>query len=217
MANSFLPDQDQDLEAWANNFDTRITATPTAFGLVAGDATAFHSLAADFTAKLAAAVNPATRTKVTVAQKDISRAALKAKARSLAKIVNAYPPITNAQRADLGLTIRDTTPTPVPPPATKPLLAVDPDGTLRLVDETMPDRRGKPSGVRGAVVFTKIDGPAPTDPDDAKFSILATRFRAALPIPGGSNGKTLWVLAQWFNERGELGPVSAVASTTIAA
>src|SRR5947207_2572088 len=113
MASSFLPDQDQDLEAWAANFDTRITATPTAFGLVAGDATAFHALAADFTAKLA--------------------------------------------------------------------------------------------------------GPAPTTPEDARFSALVTRFRGNVPIPGGSNGKTLWVLAQWYNLRGELGPVSAVASTTIAA
>jgi hypothetical protein len=217
MASSFLPDKDQDLEAWAANFDTKITATPTAYGLVAGDATAFHSLAADFTTKLAAAVNPATRTPVTVQAKDTSRAALRAKARALAKIINAYPPITNAQRVELGLNVRDTTPTPIPPPATKPLLSVDPDGTLRLVDETMPDRRGKPVGVRGALVFTKIDGPAPVDPDDAKFAALATRFRAALPLPPGSNGKTLWVLAQWYNLRGELGPVSAVASTTIAA
>ncbi len=40
----------------------------------------------------------------------------------------------------------------------------------------------------------------------------APLFRAALPIPGGSNGKTLWMVAQWYNERGELGP----ASTAIA-
>lgn len=217
MPINFLPDKDQNLNAWAANFDTKITATPTAYGLVAADATAFHALAADFAVKLAAAVNPATRTRVTVAQKNISRAALKAKARALAKIVNAYPPLTNAQRAELGLTVRDTTPTPVPPPTTKPLLSVDPDGTLRLVDETMPDRRSKPTGVRGAIVFTKLDGEAPVDPTDARFSILATRFVANVPVSAADNGKRLWVLAQWFNERGELGPVSAPVGTNIAA
>jgi len=45
-----------------------------------------------------------------------------AQARTLAKVVNAYPPITNAQRADLGLTVRDGTPSPIPPPATQPVV-----------------------------------------------------------------------------------------------
>jgi len=185
--------------------------------LVAADATAFSALATDFDTRLATASTPATRTKSAVAAKNTSKLALRAKAQQLIKIISAYPPVTNAQRIDLGLNVRDAVPTPVPPPATKPLLAVDPDGTLRLVDETMPDRRAKPAGASGAVVYAKIDGVAPLNPDDAKFAALATRNRVAVPIPAGSNGKTLYVLAQWYNERGELGPVSAVASTTIAA
>jgi hypothetical protein len=211
------PQKDQDLNAWATNFDTKITATPTAFGLVAADATAFHALAADFSTRLETATTPATRTKSAVAAKNTSKLALRAKAQQLVKIISAYPPVTDAQRIDLGLNVKDAVPTPVPPPATKPLLAVDPDGTLRIVDETMPDRRGKPAGASGAVVYAKIDGPAPLNPDDAKFAALATRTRVAVPLPAGSNGKTLYVLAQWYNERGELGPVSNVASTTIAA
>lgn len=211
------PAKDQDLDAWSQNFDTKITATPTAFGLVAADATAFHALATDYTTRLTTAVNPDTRTKATVANKNISKLALTAKARSLIKIINAYPPVTNGQRASLGLNPKDAGPTPIPAPATKPLLAVDPDGTLRIVDETMPDRRAKPAGVRGAVVFAKVDGPPPTTTDDAKFSALATKNRIPLALPSGSNGKTLYVLAAWYNERGELGPVSNIASTTIAA
>jgi len=211
------PDKDQDLDVWGTNFDVRITATPTAFGITAGDATAFHTLRLDFTTRLATSLDPTTRTKGTVAAKNTSKRALVAKARSLIKLITAFPPLTPTQRADLGLNAKDVTPTPVPPPATKPMLSVDPDGTLRIVDETMPDRRGKPSGVNGAVVFAKVDGPPPTTVDDAKFSALATRNRIPLALPSGSNGKTLYVLARWYNERGELGPVSAVASTTIAA
>lgn len=211
------PQKDQDLEVFSANFAAKITATPTAYGLVAADATAFTALNTDYVTKLATATTPATRTKSAVAAKNTSKLALTAKARSLIKIITAYPPLTNAQRADLGLNLKDAGPTPVPPPATRPLLAVDPDGVLRIVDETMPDRRGKPSGVNGAVVFAKVDGPPPVTTDDAKFSTLATRARVPLALPSGSNGKVLYVLARWYNERGELGPVSALASTMIAA
>jgi hypothetical protein len=214
------PPSDLALNNFAANMDSLITATPTAYGLVAADATAFHALAADYATRLATATTPETRTKGTVAAKNTSKAALVAKARQLIKIITAYPPLTAQQRADLGLNPRDAAKTPVPPPATRPLLAVDPDGALRVVDETMPDRRSKPLGVSGAVVFTKVGAATdvpPVTPDDAKFAILATRGRVALPIPANSNGKTLWVLAQWYNERGELGPVSPVVSTTIAA
>lgn len=211
------PDKDQELDAWSIQFSSLISATPTAFGLVAADATAFAALKSDYSTRLTTAMNSTTRTKGTVAAKNTSKLALTAKARSLIKIITAYPPLTSQQRADLGLNAKDAGPTPIPPPSTKPILSVDPDGMLRIVDETMPDRRAKPAGVRGAVVFAKVDGPPPTTTDDAKFSALATKNRIPLALPSGSNGKTLYVLAAWYNERGELGPVSNIASTTIAA
>jgi hypothetical protein len=214
------PSKDAALNAFITNLVAKVTATPTAFGITAADATAIGALATDFNDRLSTASDPSTRTKVAVAAKNTSKLALIAKARQLIKVITAYPPLTAAQRAELGLNPRDAAPTPIPPPATRPLLAVEPDGTLRLVDESMPENRRKPAGVSGALVFAKIapatDAP-PVTPDDARFALLATRARAAVPLPAGSNGKTLWVLAQWYNERGELGPVSAVASTTIAA
>ncbi|MDB5320777.1 MAG: hypothetical protein JWN40_2408 [Phycisphaerales bacterium] len=214
------PAGDQPLLVFAQNVDTLITATPTAFGLVAGDATALHALTLDYSTRLATATTPATRNRVSVASKDTSKLALTAKLRQLIRIVSAYPPLTPSQRANLGLNPRDVTPTPVPQPATRPMLALDPDGVARIFDETTPDNRRKPPGVRGAIVFSKIgaetDAP-PVSPDDARFAVIATRNRFSIPIPPGSNGKMLWVMAQWFNERGELGPVSVVASTAIAA
>ena len=221
MSSGFLPSRDQDLNAFAANFDTRITATPTAFGLVAADATAFHGLAADFATKLATATNPSTRTKVTIQQKDISRAALRAKARALARVINAYPPITNAQRADLGLTVRDSVPSPIPAPATQPVVNIEGSGggvsVLRLADETAPLRKAKPQGVFGALIYTKIDGAAPVTPDDAKFSGVATKTTHTVSLPDGSAGKRLWIQAQWMNERGQAGPTSVVTSALIAA
>jgi len=224
MAANFLTYRDPELDAWARNFDTKINLTPSAYGLSVAQCGAFHGLAQDFTARLTTATDPSTRTKSAIQSKDLSRAALKANARALAKIVNAFPGTTNAQRADLGLTIRDTTPSPVPPPATQPVVSIEGTGggqcALRLADETAPTRKAKPSGVSAAVVFGKIGpatDPAPTTPDDAKFLAVATRTATRIDLPAGSAGKTLWVLAQWMNERGQLGPVSVVTSAVIAA
>jgi hypothetical protein len=215
------PTADLALKAFSENFDAVITSTPTALGLQASDATAYHGLTLDFGARLSTATDPATRTKGSIAAKSTSKLALLARTRQLAKIIYAHPGVTDQQLADLGLRVRDTTPTPVPAPSTRPLVSVDHDGTIRLADETSPTRRAKPAGVVGALIFTKLaptaGDPAPLTPADASFSILATRTREALPIPPGNNGKTLWVLARWYNLRGDLGPVSAPVSVMIAA
>ena len=69
------------------------------------------ALVAGVTARLAAVASPATRTRVTVQQKNTSRAAVRAKARALARVVNAFQGTTDAQRAQLGLNVRDAEPT----------------------------------------------------------------------------------------------------------
>ena len=87
----FLPARDQDLNAWATNFDALITATPTAYGLVALDASDFHAIRLDYSNKLALATDPKTRTKVAVTNKNVAKAALVAAARALARRIHADP------------------------------------------------------------------------------------------------------------------------------
>ncbi|HSI37281.1 MAG TPA: hypothetical protein VK986_27080, partial [Tepidisphaeraceae bacterium] len=59
--------------------------------------------------------------------------------------------------------------------------------------------------------------PAPTSPAECQPGGLATRTTHVLPIPPGSAGKVLWVMAQWYSVKGELGPVSTAAAALIAA
>lgn len=215
------PQSDQGLNAFAANFDAKITATPTAYGLLASDATAYHGLATDYAARLATALNPTTRTKVTVAAKNTSKAALTARSRALAKIVNAYPPITNAQRAELGLNPRDSTPTPIPPPATRPLISFEGGGplisNLRIVDEFSPSSRAKPPGTIGCELWVKIGGTAPLSIDDCRYEGLATRNQASVVFAPGSGNQTCYAIGRWINERGQPGPASNVVSASIAA
>ncbi len=108
------------------------------------------------------------------------------KVRPITNFVQGYTKTTDADRATIGITVRDTSRTPSPTPTTRPLVSVDP-GTrlthqLRLVDEGSPTRRGKPEGVAGAEVWVKLvdtGAPAPTDPigDPRTLSFLTLTSR----------------------------------------
>jgi hypothetical protein len=59
MATNFVPTREADLLAWSRNFDNLISATPTAFGLTAAQATAYSTLHTNFAkAPAKPAVNP---------------------------------------------------------------------------------------------------------------------------------------------------------------
>ncbi len=79
-------------------------------------------------------------------------------------------PTTNADRAEMGITVRDTSPTPAPAPSSRPLALVESGQRLthqlRLVDESTLTsgrggraRRARPAGVLGAEVWVKLVAP----------------------------------------------------------
>ena len=221
---SYLPSRDEELSTWAGNYSSKITATPVAYGLLAADATALAALVASFNTALGAATNPATRTAVTVASKDTAKVALVADIRSLARRIQATPSVTAAQKTELGLTVHDEVPSPVPPPATRPLVAVMSTAArminIRLSDETTPTRRARPTGTSGAEVYsfvpTASEAP-PADLENWRFEGMATRSDFAVDFNAADIGKSATIVARWFNRKGETGPVSNPITGTIAA
>ena len=214
------PTGDGNLLPWSNNFAARVSADFAALGLSAADAALYAGLHADYAALLAVAATPATHTRPALAAKNAAKTTLLARARQFARVIKANPTVTDARRADLGLPPRDVTPSPIPPPASRPLLIVDPFGNVGIRDEATPGRRRKPRTVLGAVLFTKLapaGAPAPTSPADAQYAGVATRDKFALPLPPNAAGQVLWVLAHWINEKGQAGPVSAVVWSRVAA
>jgi hypothetical protein len=217
----FLPSKDQDLDAWATNFSARITLAPTTYGLVAGDATALATLVTGFSSALATATNPVTRTAGTVAAKDTARAVLVADIRSLARRIQAFPSVTAQQKADLGLPIHDAVPTPVPPPATKPIVTIlEKDNkvhVIRLADETTPNKRARPVGTSGAEVYSFVGPNPPGDLEGWRFEGIASRSDFDVDFNSDDVGKVATIVARWFNRKGEVGPVSNPITGTIAA
>ena len=133
MARSFFMGTDAELYTGSANFSTKISATPTAYGLVAAQATAYGTLNTNYASAYTASQALSTRTKSSVASKNASKILLKAMASDLAKIIDGTSTVTDAQKLDLGLNVR-ATPTPVGPPGTPTDFNVQllVDGTLVL-------------------------------------------------------------------------------------
>jgi hypothetical protein len=217
---TFLPDREAELVTWSTGFNTKINATPTTYGLTAGQATAYTTVHTAFVTAFNAANSDATNSRSAIVTKNAAKAVLIASARQLAGIIQSYPGTTNAMRSDLGLTVRDTQPTPVPPPANPPdvdIVSVSGNTVkLRLHDSTTPARRGKPAGVSGAAVFSFVGAAAPTDEGAWTFEGNTSKTVIDIVFPGTvAPGAKVWFTAFWFNQRKQEGPASAPVTTNI--
>jgi hypothetical protein len=218
MARSFLPNSDAGLLAWGTNFSTLISLTPVTYGLSAGQASAFATLLASYSAALTAC-NPGVRNKAAVLTKNTARAFLKTNARLLAKIVEGQATVTNAQKATLGLNVR-ATPSPIPPPAFAPQIdvisVIGRAVKIRLHNTETEPKRGKPVNVKGAAVLSYVGATPPADLSAYKFEGNTTVTVIDLVFPDSvAAGATVWFIAMWFNERAQNGPAATPVNATI--
>lgn len=217
---SYLPLADGPLRDWAKNFSDQISAggDPTALGLTLDQTMAYASLSGDYATKLAASINPETRGGATVLAKNNTKKALVAMSRELAMIVTNHPGVTDEQRYDMGLNIKDTTPTPVPPPDESPTIDVrSVDGwtlNIRLHDGSA--NRAKPEDVTGALVFSYVGDEAPVSVDDWKFEGTASKTNTKVIFPSTIvPGTKVWLTAAWVNGKLQSGPAAMPVSRFI--
>ncbi len=219
----FPPRKDADLLLFTTNFDAKITASPTTYGLDALQAAAYTPLHAAFATAYAAATNPNTNSKQAIIAKNQAKDALldsPGGARQLVNIIQAFPGMTDAMRGELGLRIPDPEPTPIPEPGSPPNLSIISTFArvikVRLQDQENPARRGKPDGVQGATVLYCVGETAPADPAQWVFAknTSTTLFEAEIPASVVA-GSRVWLTAFWFNARKDSGPAATPESTRI--
>jgi hypothetical protein len=219
MTTPYIPQTDAGFAAWSANFDTLITATPTAYGLTAPQAAAYAALEAIWVPAFAAATNPSTRTPVTVAAKDTAKANSIALARELAQIVKADPDTTDEQLVELGITVDKFPPTPVPTPTTFPLLdflrATPGQHHLQWRDSETPTVRRKPEGATAMELWQLIGTePAPT-PAGSAFVSDYTKTPFVVDHLEADAGKIATYFGRWKTRTGLVGPWSVGVSFEI--
>jgi hypothetical protein len=199
-------------------------AAPISFNLTAGLCTDLQSKLGDYSDALAICLDPATRSRVTIAWKNARRTSLLSALRACAALVRAGINVTDEQRLALGMSPKDREPSPVGPPDTFPLTTLEPQGAarnkMRLSDSATPTRRARPktaiaAEVRMAVVAAGDPVPAP-DATGWTQTRIVTKALTEIEHPESEAGKTLVCQSRWIGTKGQLGPWGPVETGTIA-
>lgn len=210
MATPYIPTTDSGVSSWLLNFSTLISADPTSYGLVAGDATAIAAQNTAYQAAYALAIDPSTRTPSTVANKDAVKAAALAVVRPYAMQINANASVTDEQRAELGLTIRKVVPTPIPQPTAIPglaLIALTPGAAaIRSFNTATPTSKAKPYGAALVEVFAAIGTVAAVSPDQASYMNGFSKSPLSLDFAPGDVGKVCTLFARYATKGSYAGP-----------
>jgi hypothetical protein len=215
----FIPRPDEEFDNFANTFVNYVSAHAVALGVPAATATALTSGLLLWTDSFAAHETAQTNALAARATKDTSRDGLEGLIRPTAQMLQANPALTDEQRASMGLPIRDATRTRVAVPTTRPVGQVDTSQRLQHTiswrDESAPNSKAKPAGVRGAEIWLYIGPTPPSDPALAHFVALDTASPYLLEHDAADAGKLAHYLLRWVNTRSEAGPWSETISATI--
>ena len=209
MPTDYIPPADPGSDAFQSAFRTYVNADLAALGLAGPDVdvTAMNSEGpawdTEYPAHLAAQ-SAASAAKTT---KDARRATYESVLRRLAQRLQESLSVDDTELAAMGLTLRDTIPTEIADPTTRPVGKADTSQrlqiSLRWTDEGTPTSKAKPFGVVGCNIFMKLDGPPPGDLSQCQF----IGFAYALAVHGGiycgtgeQNG-TLHSAMGWYARR----------------
>jgi hypothetical protein len=197
----YVPPKNAPLSLWMANFNSVASANPSAYGFTPSNVATINAAAATFATAYAPLTSPDTKTKAAVSAFNAARAASLAQILPLAQMVSQSESIAPDDKTALGVTVRKTTRTPVPPPSTVPILHIVSmvPGTIQFQyrDTTTPTSKGKPFGVRNLQVFSNIGTVPATDPAQCTFNVAPTKSPFQLTYPGGNSGKVMTLFARW--------------------
>jgi len=225
---SYLPDAEAELNAWLTNFINTLGNLGPGVGVAPADLAALDAAFGAWTSALASVAESQAALDGLLAGKADARAAVTNHVRVMVRQIQARPAVTDAQRAQLGLTVRDTTLSPnLAAPASRPVATVDTSERLRHTidfrDSATPTSRAKPKGAKGCEIWVKIAPPnSPPadlagggDPKDLNFLAIDSATPYLAEYSSADAGKTAHYLLRWVSTRDEKGPWSETVEATI--
>lgn len=219
MASSYIPSTNSGLADWLLNFSTLITAAPTTYGLIAGDATAIAAQNTAYQDAYALATDPITRTSVTVAGLAAAKSAALFVVRPYAVSISLNPAVDDSDKTAVGVTVRKTVPTPIPAPTATPALSfvsgVPLNVTLQARNTATPTSKAKPFGAIGVEVWSAVGTVPATDPAQLGYDFSASKIPFVRAFEAGQQGKVCSMAVRYVTRGGnggvaKVGPWSAI-------
>jgi hypothetical protein len=221
MANDYMGSTDSQRLNWLNTFSAGVNANLATYFLSAVDGTTISGAVALFAAKYAVAIDPATRTKVAVQEKDEARNDATAICRQYAQQIKMNAGISDPDKIAVGIPPINETRTPRNVPDSSPLVnclgATPGSHTLRYADSATPDRPAKPFGAQNIQIWVAIKETATVNEDEAQFYGAFTRNPISVGFAPEDDGKMATYFARWAGGDGQVGPWSLPVSMRIAA
>lgn len=222
MATGYIPKKESLFVTWAANFTALIVATPTAYGLAAGDATAIAAVNTPYQAAYLVAKNPTTRTPTTIATKDTDRASALAVMRPYSVLISRNAGVSPALKIGLGVNPGTSVPTPVTTPTTYPILS-NPSSVvgglvIRYRDElASPSVKAKPAGATAVIMrSTTTSTGSPAASIDLWPGVeIHTKSPFIKDTSALTSGQTIWLAGQWVTRTGLVGGYGPIISATI--
>lgn len=224
MASGYIPSTDSGFASWLLNFSTLITAAPTTYGLTAPDAVLIAAQETAYSAALATATDPGTRTPAAVAAKDAAKASALAVVRPYAVSISMNAGVSNEDKTAVGVTVRKTVPTPIPAPVDAPQVsfvsAIPLETKLKVVNSATPTSKAKPFGAIGVEIWMSVGTTAATDPAQLSFVGTFTKIPLTLGFEAAQQGKIATVAARYVTRGGnggvaKVGPFSALLTFNV--
>ncbi|EIQ01482.1 hypothetical protein OpiT1DRAFT_00052 [Opitutaceae bacterium TAV1] len=218
-----IPRKDEDFHLWQANFAIQINAgTPsrgTRLGIPTEKLTTLQDLQGEWSDGFLLASQPATRTSLTIEQKNAARDTYEAFLRGfIRQYITANDVATNDDRTALGLPIPKTTHTRIPAPTTHPV-AEQHGSQPGLVELHFRDEegtaRGKPGLAHGAEIAYDVLDAVPGDPSDLVHSEIDTRSPFKKQFRADQRGLKFWYAMRWESPTGDKGPWSPLSYVII--
>lgn len=224
MPTTYIPRPDGDFEAWQRHF-AKILSENFPFWPIDGTMVGrFFDASAAWSTAYAASVAAKAAAEAATQVKEAARAQTEAALRPLVRQLQALAEVTNADRRNLGITVRSGSQHPGKAPTSAPKALVLPGGrlthVLRLTNPDTPKRRTKPRGTLGAEVWVALvphDAPAPQSLEAYRYLALSTRATLRAEFEAKDKGKLAIYLTRWLGTTGETGPWSHPTPATVAA
>jgi hypothetical protein len=210
----YVPRKESVFYPWSKNLVKVSTANRARWGISAAETTDLNTSFTDYETKYLIAIDPKTRTKATVQEKNDAKKIFTVKLRSYCMghlLHNTL--VTNKDRDLLQLPIHDIKPTPVPPPKTWPVGTVDTSvhqqHTIHVTDSAeVTPRGGLPDNVHGFETWYKVGGAMPNTDEEFSYLNFSSTSLLTVNFPLDKAGVNVWYRFRWVNARNQPGPWS---------
>lgn len=209
---------DRDLIAELRVLQTAIDGNEADFGLILGDTIALGTSIDNFETSVDTLDTKKAEAAAAFGDRDNLRGVMNLGAGNKIKQIRLHVGNDPAKLGAAGLDVYDTTSSAAGAPSSAPLALIDYDILKHIIkfrDAATPDKRGKPAGMLGAEIWSKVGGPAPTSDSDFSMVTLDTASPHVIFYSMEDAGKSVWYRLRWVSKSGEKGGWSETVLATV--